>query len=79
MEEITTIILGSFVSLITHFAKKLKIANPLVLVAVVSVIAGFAYNLAVTGGVVTEGVVKYATVSFAYAVAVYNVLKQLKK
>lgn len=79
MEELYIVIIGAFVSLITQIAKKYNIKSPLVLVAGLSVIAGFAYNFAMGRGYITEQLIKSVLQSFAYAVAIYNTLKTFFK
>lgn len=77
MNEVFILLIGFVVSGLVQLSKKyFKTVNPLIIVAVFSVIASAAYVLAANYGLISPTVVKMFYGITATAVLVYNFLKQ---
>jgi len=78
--ELLMMLAGALSSLLTQISKRwFNGTNPMVIVAVLSLLGGVAYVAMKQSGVDIEGVIESVGIVFATAVTIYNVLKQFVK
>ncbi len=79
MTELSMVLIGGAVSAITQLSKKYLHLNPLLTVAILSLILGLAYSFLMSRGIFTEEMLKNWATAFGSAVTIYNILKEMAK